>query len=86
MINYKILNRYTGKAQFTAKIDCDKSEFEGLKKGLSVKWAIENDVDLTGADLSDADLSGANLFKADLFKANLEGAELRLADLTGAIK
>ena len=42
------------------------------------------DADLSGADLRDADLSGANLSGANLSGANLSGADLRDANLSGA--
>jgi len=42
------------------------------------------DADLSGADLRDADLSGANLSGANLSGADLSGADLRDADLSGA--
>jgi hypothetical protein len=100
-MQYDVLNRWTGKVQFTATIECDADASAGFKLGLAVKWGRENDANLIGADLSDADLRGAdlsganlsganligaNLIGADLSDANLRGAFLRGADLSGAPK
>jgi hypothetical protein len=94
VIQYPILNRWTGKVQFTAEIDCDKSASIGFKVGLAVKWACKSgaflrgavlrDADLSGAVLSGAFLSGADLRDADLIDGDLSGAFLSGADLSGA--
>ena len=89
MIVFKIINRFSGELQFTAKIDCKNYAHERIKIGLAVKWAIENRADLSGADLSGAnlrraDLSGANLSRAYLSGAYLSGANLSGAYLSGA--
>ena len=65
MIEYDVLNRFTGKVQFTAKIDCEDSTPKSIKLGLAVKWAIENNADLRYADLRGANLLGADLRHAD---------------------
>ena len=85
MINYEIIDIYTGEAQFTAKIDCGKNARMEVKKGLAVKWAIENGADLSYADLSYADLSYADLTGVNLRRANLIGADLTGANLTNSI-
>jgi Pentapeptide repeats (8 copies) len=89
-----IKNRFTGKVQFTAEIECDVDALLGIKFGLAVKWAIKTgaylaranlaDANLAGADLADANLAGANLAGADLADANLAGAYLARADLADA--
>jgi uncharacterized protein YjbI with pentapeptide repeats len=89
MIKFSVNNRFSGVEMFTASIDCEESENEGTKAGLSIKWAIENEVDLYGADLRGADLyganfRGANLRGAEIQGANLYGADLSNADLSGA--
>ena len=50
----------------------------------AVVEAVENDANLSGANLSGADLSDANLSGADLSSADLRGADLRSADLSSA--
>jgi len=88
-MKYDIQNRHTGEIQFTANFDCDVGTSDPVKIGLAVRWAIENDVDMSGALLSeaylqDADLRGANLSRADLRGVNLSGALLSGANLHGA--
>ena len=88
-MQYDVLNRWTGKVQFTATIECDADASAGFKLGLAVKWGRKNDAvlhgaNLSGADLSGADLSGAVLSGAVLHGANLRGADLSSADLSGA--
>ena len=83
-MKYKVLNRYTGKVQFTADIDCKRGEDKSIKLGLAVKWAVENGANLRNADLEDANLWDVNLRNADLEDANLGGANLRDANLGGA--
>jgi hypothetical protein len=85
VIQYPILNRWTGKVQFTAEIKCDETATIGFKVGLAVKWACKSGAVLSGADLSGAVLSGADLSGADLRGADLRGADLRGADLSGAV-
>jgi hypothetical protein len=89
IMQYEVLNRWTGEVQFTATIECDESASVSIKVGLAVKWARKNganlsDADLRGVDLSDADLSCANLSCADLSGANLSDADLRGVDLSDA--
>lgn len=88
-IDFPVANRWSGKVQFTAKIDADESTPLGVKIGLAVRWAIKtganlSDADLSGANLSYASLSGANLSSADLSGANLRDADLSAANLSAA--
>ena len=57
MIKFDILNRFSGKAQFTAEIDCSEDTVRSIKIGLAVRWALKNDAYLGGANLRGADLS-----------------------------
>jgi hypothetical protein len=67
MIKHPIKNRFTNKVQFVAEIDCNEDAPLSIKRGLSVKWAIENKADrLSGADLVGVDLRGVNLKGVDL--------------------
>ena len=64
-----------------------ESDNATMKK--AVEAAVDDNANLSGADLSGADLSGANLRDADLSganlrDANLSGADLRDANLSGA--
>ena len=79
MIKFDILNRFSGKVQFTAEIDCAEDAPTSIKIGLAVKWAIK-----AGANLADANLAGAYLAGANLADANLAGANLAIANLAGA--
>jgi len=83
-MEFKILNRFSGKVQFTAEIDCKEDEATSIKIGLAVKWAIKTKTDLSRANLYGADLSGANLSDANLYGANLSGANLYGANLSVA--
>jgi uncharacterized protein YjbI with pentapeptide repeats len=76
---YEIMNRFTGKVQFVAEIDCAEDAPKSVKIGLSVKWAIK-----AHANLAHANLAHANLADANLVGANLAGAYLADADLAGA--
>jgi len=80
-MKFEIKNRSTRKVQFIAEIDCDENKLESIKKGLAVKWALENKANLIGANLTWADLTWANLTGANLYRANLEGANLTGANL-----
>ncbi|NER48655.1 MAG: protein kinase [Symploca sp. SIO1A3] len=53
-------------------------------RGVDLRDAKLQGVDLTNADLSDADLRGADLRSADLENVNLTATDLRGADLRGA--
>ena len=81
---YKVTNRFTGAVQFTTFIDCAGDANTSIKRGLAVRWALENGANLSGANLNGANLSGANLSGADLRGANLNGANLSGANLNGA--
>ena len=59
-----------------------ESDNATMKK--AVEAAVDDNANLSGADLSGADLSGANLSGADLSGADLSGANLRDANLSGA--
>ena len=88
-MKYDIQNRHTGEIQFTADFACANDFSDSVKIGLAVRWAIENDVDLSGAllngaNLRYANLSGVNLRYADLHGALLSGANLRYVNLHGA--
>ncbi|MEN9925857.1 MAG: hypothetical protein RL268_1983, partial [Pseudomonadota bacterium] len=83
-MNFDILNRWTGAVQFIAEIECADDAPRSVKIGLSVKWALKSEANLSGADLRGADLRGANLSGADLYGADLRGADLRGANLRGA--
>ena len=78
-MKFDVYNRFTGKVQFTAKIDCAEDAATSVKLGLAVKWAIK-----TGASLTDAYLADVNLYGANLYGANLTGACLIRANLYGA--
>ena len=81
---FEVRNRWTNRVQFTAEITCTPDATIGVKIGLAVRWARNNDADLRDADLRDADLRGADLRDADLSDADLRGAVLRGAVLSGA--
>src|SRR3990167_5839977 len=83
-MKFIIKNRFSGKAQFTAEIDCAGDASTSIKLGLAIKWAVANRANLSGADLIRADLSGANLSGAGLLSADLIGADMIRADLSGA--
>jgi len=74
----------SGSVLFTAEIECNETDSQGVKFGLALKWAVSNRKDLTGAYLTGADLTGAYLRGAYLTGADLTGADLTGADLTGA--
>jgi uncharacterized protein YjbI with pentapeptide repeats len=78
-MKFNITNRWTGKVQVEAEIECAEDTPVSIKLSLAVKWAVK-----TRADLSEADLSGANLSRADLSEADLSRADLSGADLLGA--
>jgi len=83
-IKFDVTNRFSGRVQFSAEIECDESASYSVKLGLAVKWAIKARADLARADLAGADLADANLARADLAGANLAGANLARANLAGA--
>ena len=88
-IKFDVINRWSGKVQFTADIDCDENASSSVKLGLAVRWAVKARADLADANLADAYLADANLAYANLARANLTGAYLARAnladaDLTGA--
>ena len=83
-MKFDVLNRWTGKVQFSAEIECIEGEKPSVKIGLAVQWAVKNGADLRGAYLRGADISGANLRDANLRDANLSGENLSGANLGGA--
>jgi hypothetical protein len=72
---FEVLNRWTGKVQFAAEIDCSARASVSVKMGLAVKWAFSSGADLSDAVLRDAVLRGADLSGAVLSDAVLRGAE-----------
>ena len=84
MIKFDVTNRFTGKVQFTAEIECAESESTSIKLGLAVRWAVKTRANLAGANLAGANLDGANLAGANLDGAYLAGAYLAGAYLDGA--
>jgi uncharacterized protein YjbI with pentapeptide repeats len=84
-MKFEIKNRWSGKVQFTAEIECSARASISIKRGLAVKLAYAAGADLTGADLTGAVLAGAVLTSAVLTGADLAGADLAGADLTGAV-
>lgn len=83
LLKFDVLNRFSGKVQFTAEIDCAPDASASVKLGLAIKWAIKSGANLSGADLSCANLSRANLSGANLSCANLSCANLSGAYLSG---
>ena len=81
---FEIKNRWTGKVQFTAEIDCAPHAPKSWKLRLAVLWGIKNGSNLSGANLIDADLTRANLSGCDLSYCDLGGSDLRGANLRGA--
>ena len=71
LISFNILNRFTGKVQFTAEIDCAPDASESVKMGLAVRLAIKSRADLSCTYLRGADLRSADIRSADLSCANL---------------
>ena len=57
----EIKNRWSGKVQFSADVDCAEDARISFQIGLAVKWAFNSGADLSGAVLSNADLRGADL-------------------------
>jgi len=76
-IKIEIKNRWSGKVIFEYE-----SETNTIKE--TVARAIDEQANLSDANLSDADLRHANLSDADLRHANLSDADLRHADLSDA--
>ena len=66
---FDVLNRYTGKVQFTAEITTTPDMLPRVKLGLAIQWGIKNGANLRGADLSDANLIGAYLSGVNLSDA-----------------
>ena len=83
-MKFEVKNRWTGKVQFVADIECDDNATLSVKIGLSVKWAVSNRANMRETDLSGANLRGANLYGANLSEADMSGANLSEADMSGA--
>jgi len=81
---YPVRNRWTDDVQFTAEITVTPDMTLSVKLGLAIKWARDNNANLSGANLRGANLRGANLSDANLSDANLSDANLRGANLSGA--
>jgi len=58
VIKFDVKKRVSGAVQFTAEIEASEEELYGVKLGLAVIWAMENNTDLYGANLYGA--SGVN--------------------------
>ena len=78
-MKFDVLNRFTGKVQFTAEIECDETAAQSVKLGLAVKWAV-----MSGASLDGASLNGASLDRASFDGASFDGASLNRASLNRA--
>jgi hypothetical protein len=83
-MQYEVLNRFTGRVQFTAEIECAEDASNSVKLGLAVRWGFKHGADLGGAYLRDAYLGDANLGRAYLRGADLGGADLGDANLRDA--
>ena len=60
-MKFDILNRFSGRVQFTAEIDAIENTLLSIKLGLAVKAAIKEGANLRGANLRGANLEDANL-------------------------
>ena len=76
---FEIKNRWTGKVQFTAEIECAPDAPLSWKLRLAVLWGIKN-----GSDLRWSDLSGSDLRDCDLRGSDLRWSDLRGSDRRGA--
>jgi len=85
VIKFDVFKRWTSEVQFTAEIDCAEDAPISVKRGLAVKWAVENRVSLDGAILNSAILNGASLDRAALTGACLKYASFRGSSFQGAI-
>lgn len=83
-MKYDVLNRFTGAVQFTSDIDCYEISSKRWKLRLAALWALENKVDLIGADLRYADLRYANFGYANFRDANFRNANFRGANFRNA--
>ena len=85
MTKFEIQNRFTGKVQFVAEIDCVWAAYSrAYKMRFAVQWAMRNNINLREADLSGGNLAGVDLSYADLSYADLRNADLSYADLRNA--
>ncbi len=89
MMKFDVLNRFSGKVQFTAEIDCDEDTARSWKLRLAILWAIKtktdlSDSDLRGSDLRGSNLRGSNLRDSDLSYSDLRGSNLRGSNLRGS--
>jgi len=73
-MKFEVKNRFSGKVQFEAEIECAEDASVSVKLGLAVKRAVKARADLAGAYLADADLAGAYLARAYLARAYLADA------------
>ena len=86
-VKIEIKSWFSGDVLFEYKSDnatMKKAVEAAVDDNANLSGANLRDADLSGADLSGADLSGANLRDADLSGANLRDADLSGADLSGA--
>ena len=51
-MKHEILNRYTGRVQFTAEIDCKETDSLPIKIGKAAMWGIKNGADLSGVGMA----------------------------------
>ena len=65
-IKQEIRNRWTNAVQFTADITCAPDATIGVRIGLAVMWARQNDANLSGANLSGAKWRGITITRAPL--------------------
>ena len=84
MLKFDVFNRFSGKVQFTAEIDCDEDAERGWKLRLAILWAIKTKTNLRCSNLRGSDLSYSNLRGSDLSGSNLRGSNLRGSDLRGS--
>ena len=57
VIEFDVLNRFSGDVQFSSEIDCENDASRYVKLGLAVKWALKNGANLDGAKLNMANLN-----------------------------
>ena len=70
MLKFDVFNRFSGKVQFTAEIDCDEDAERGWKLRLAILWAIKTKTNLRCSNLRGSDLSYSNLRGSDLRGSN----------------
>src|SRR6266699_11054 len=81
---FEIRNRWSGRVEFTAEIECAEDAPIGIKIGLAVRWAYRTRAVLAGAVLTDAVLTGAEIpvipnIDAEILKAIDAGGKLEMS-------